>query len=57
MEEQKVEKLIIDKAIGKNLDRKDLKDMMAFARAGDTVIVERILEYQREGIEIANAER
>ena len=57
MEVQKVEKLIIDKAFGKNLDRKDFKDMMAFARAGDTVIVERILEYQREGIEIAKAER
>ena len=31
--------------------------MMAFARAGDTVIGARILEYQREGIEIAKAER
>lgn len=30
--------------------------MMAFARAGDTVIVESILERQREGIEIAKAE-
>lgn len=56
MEEKNVEKLIIDKAIGKNFDRKDFKDMMAFARAGDTVIVESILERQLEGTEIANAE-
>ena len=42
MEEQKVEKVFIDKASGKNVDRKDFKTMMAFVRAGDTVIVESI---------------
>ena len=30
MEEQKVEKIFIDKASGKNVDRKDFKAMMAF---------------------------
>ena len=40
MEDQKVEKIFIDKASGKNADRKDFKAMMAFVRAGDTVIVE-----------------
>ena len=56
MEEQKVEKIFIDKASGKNLDRKDFKAMIAFVRAGDTVIVESNLERQREGIEIIKAE-
>lgn len=31
--------------------------MMAFIRVGNTLSVERILECQREGIEIAKAER
>ena len=34
MEEQKAEKLFIDKASGKNTDRKAFKEMMAFVRAG-----------------------
>ena len=42
MEEQKAEKLFIDKASGKNTDRKAFKEMMAFVRAGDMVIVESI---------------
>ena len=42
MEEQMVEKIFIDKASCKNVDRKDFKAMMAFVRAGDTVIVESI---------------
>lgn len=42
MEEQKVEKLFIDKASGKNTDRKAFKEMMAFVRAGDIVVVESI---------------
>ena len=35
MEEQKVEKIFIDKANGKNVDRKDFKAMMVFVRAGE----------------------
>ena len=42
MEDQKVEKVFVDKASGKNVDRKDFKAMMAFVREGDTVIVESI---------------
>ena len=42
MEEQNAERLFIDKASGKNTDRKAFKEMMAFVRAGDTVIVESI---------------
>ena len=47
MEEQKVEKIFIDKASGKNIDRKDFKAMMAFVRTGDTVIVESISRIAR----------
>ena len=47
MEEQKVEKIFIDMASGKNVDRKDFKAMMAFVRAGDTVIVESISRIAR----------
>ena len=47
MEEQKVEKIFIDKASGKNIDRKDFKAMMAFVRAGDTIVVESISRIAR----------
>ena len=47
MEEQNAEKLFIDKASGKNTDRKAFKEMMAFVRAGDTVIVESISRIAR----------
>ena len=47
MEEQKAEKLFIDKASGKNTDRKAFKEMMAFVRAGDMVIVESISHIAR----------
>ena len=47
MEDQKAEKIFIDKASGKNVDRKDFKSMMAFVRAGDTVIVESISRIAR----------
>ena len=45
MEEQKAEKLFIDKASGKNTDRPELKKMMAYVRRGDTVIVESISRF------------
>lgn len=47
MEEQTAERLFIDKASGKNTDRKAFKEMMAFVRAGDTVIVESISRIAR----------
>ena len=47
MEEQNTERLFIDKASGKNTDRKAFKEMMAFVRAGDTVIVESISRIAR----------
>jgi DNA invertase Pin-like site-specific DNA recombinase len=47
MESLGVEILFIDKASGKNTDRKDFKSMMAFVRAGDTVIVESISRIAR----------
>lgn len=47
MEEQKTEKLFIDKASGKNTDRKAFKEMMAFVRAGDIVVVESISRIAR----------
>ena len=47
MEEQKAEKLFIDKASGKNTDRKAFKEMMDFVRAGDMVIVESISRIAR----------
>jgi DNA invertase Pin-like site-specific DNA recombinase len=47
MEEQKAKKLFIDKASGKNTDRKAFKEMMGFVRAGDMVIVESISRIAR----------
>lgn len=47
MEEQKTEKLFIDKASGKNTARKAFKEMMAFVRAGDMVVVESISRIAR----------
>ena len=47
MEEQKVEKIFVDKASGKNTERESFKAMMAFIREGDTVIVESISRIAR----------
>ena len=47
MEEQKAEKLFIDKASGKNTERQEFKAMMAFVRSGDIVIVESISRIAR----------
>ncbi len=47
MEEQKAEKVFTDKASGKNTDRKAFKEMMAFVRSGDMVIVESISRIAR----------
>lgn len=47
MEEQKVQRVFVDKASGKNTDRKEFKEMMAFVRDGDTLIVESISRIAR----------
>lgn len=47
MEEQKVEKIFTDKKSGKDTDREAFKAMMAFVRAGDTVVVESISRIAR----------
>lgn len=47
MEEQRIEKLFIDKASGKNTDRKGFREMMEFVRAGDMVVVESISRIAR----------
>lgn len=47
MEEQLVDKIFIDKASGKNLERSGFLAMMAFVRAGDIVIVESISRIAR----------
>ena len=47
MEEQKVEKIFVDKASGKNTERESFRAMMAFIREGDTVIVESISRIAR----------
>jgi DNA invertase Pin-like site-specific DNA recombinase len=47
MEEQKAEKLFVDKVSGKNTDRKAFKEMMAFVRSDDIVIVESISRIAR----------
>lgn len=47
MNEQKVEKIYMDKASGKNTDREQFKEMMGFVRSGDIVIVESISRIAR----------
>ena len=46
-EDQNAEKVFVDKASGKNTDRAAFKEMMAFVRAGDTVVVESISRIAR----------
>ena len=47
MKELGVEQVYIDRMSGKNTDRPELKRMLAFARAGDTIIVESISRFAR----------
>lgn len=47
MGEQQVEKVFLDKASGKNTDREAFKEMMAYIREGDIVIVESISRIAR----------
>ena len=46
-EEQNAEKVFVDKASGKDTNRAAFKEMMAFVRAGDTVVVESISRIAR----------
>lgn len=43
----KCERLYLDKASGKNQERKQLKEMLSFVRAGDTVVVSEIARLAR----------
>lgn len=47
MKEMDVDELYIDKASGKNTDRKELQRMMSYVRRGDTVIVESFSRFAR----------
>lgn len=47
MEEMGVEKVYIEKASGKNANRPQLREMLAFVREGDCVIVESISRFAR----------
>jgi DNA invertase Pin-like site-specific DNA recombinase len=48
------EKLFIDKASGKNADRKNLKAMLEFVREGDIVITESISRIARNTMDLLN---
>lgn len=50
--EQQVDKVFIDKASGKNTDRKALKEMLSFVREGDKVIVESISRLGRNTVDL-----
>ena len=47
MEEHNIEKVFVDKASGKNMERENFKAMMAFIREGDSVTVESISRIAR----------
>ena len=47
MQELGVEQVFVDRMSGKSMDRPELKRMLSFVRAGDTVIVESISRFAR----------
>ncbi len=47
MQELGVSRVFIDRMSGKNIDRPELKNMLAFVRQGDTVVVESISRFAR----------
>lgn len=53
-EEIKAEKIFIDKASGKNAERKQLKEMLSFVREGDTVICSDISRIARSTRDLLN---
>lgn len=52
--ELKADKIYLEKASGKNAQRKELKDMLEFVREGDTVIVESISRIARNTRDLLN---
>lgn len=54
MAELGVEKIYIEKASGKNVERPKLKEMMAFVREGDIVVVESISRFARSTRDLLN---
>ena len=54
LQERNVDKLFVDKQSGKNTDREALKEMLAFARDGDTVITESISRIARSTRDLLN---
>lgn len=47
MQELGAEKVFVDKASGKNVNRPQLNEMLAFAQQGDTIVVESISRFAR----------
>lgn len=47
MQELGAEKVFVDKASGKNVNRPQLNEMLPFARQGDTIVVESISRFAR----------
>lgn len=54
MEQLGVEKLFLDKASGKNTERKQLNELLDFIREGDEVIVESISRFARNTKDLLN---
>lgn len=54
MEELGVDKLFVEKASGKNLEREQLKKMLEYVREGDTVIVESYSRFARSTQDLLN---
>lgn len=54
MDERNIKKVFIDKASGKNTERKALKEMLAFVRDGDTVVTESISRIARSTKDLLN---
>lgn len=54
MDERNIKKVFIDKASGKNTERKALKEMLAFIRDGDTVVTESISRIARSTKDLLN---
>ncbi|WP_081734295.1 recombinase family protein [Halalkalibacter akibai] len=57
LEEQKVEKIFVEKISGKDKDRPQLKEMINFIREGDTLVIEsisRLARNTKDFLEIVN---
>ena len=54
LEARNVDKMYVDKASGKNTERKALKEMLSFVREGDTVITESISRIARSTRDLLN---